>query len=341
MGDAIPSPKRAWVTLLTRESYLAGAILLAYSLHKNLSAYPLLILYTPSFPSFILPTLFLECSLTNTILLPTTSLQPEATAGGKLIAERFRDTWTKLRVFELVDWDRLCFLDADMLVFRNMDELFEFELKEGWIAANHVCVCNLDGDEWAPGDWVKENCAYTGLEHPIALSRPCEVPRKGEGKETNSLLNSGIFLFEPNEGLWKDMMRFLERETEMLKGFLFPDQDFLTEFFRGRWRSVGWQYNALKTWRYWHPEMWRDEEVRNLHYIVDKPWNKRVGRDGKAGYLGNDGVTHRWWWEEFERWEAERELGGEMEILALVRAHVAKPLDAEDEEKKNETRKNT
>jgi inositol 3-alpha-galactosyltransferase len=31
---------------------------------------------------------------------------------------------------------------------------------------------------------------------------------------------------------------------------MFPDRDFLTEFFKGRWISVGWQYNALKTMHY-------------------------------------------------------------------------------------------
>jgi hypothetical protein len=40
--------------------------------------------------------------------------------------------------------------------------------------------------------------------------------------------------------------------------------DFLADFFEGRWASVGWQCNALKTMRYWHPDMciqgWRGEK---------------------------------------------------------------------------------
>ena len=100
---------------------------------------------------------------------------------------------------------------------------------------------------------------------------------------------------------------------------MFPDQDFLAEFFRGKWQAVGYQYNALKTMRYWHPEMWRDEEIRNLHYIVDKPWSKRVGDDGIAGYLGRDGATHQWWWDEYENWENERERAGETAVLDVMR----------------------
>jgi hypothetical protein len=33
-----------------------------------------------------------------------------------------------------------------------------------------------------------------------------------------------------------------------------------------------------------------DGEVRNLHYIVDKPWSRRIGSDGIAGHLGKDGL---------------------------------------------------
>ena len=47
--------------------------------------------------------------------------------------------------------------------------------------------------------------------------------------------------------------------------------------------------------RYIHPDMWRDEEVVCLHYIVDKPWAGRVGLDGVAGFKGKDGVTHTWY----------------------------------------------
>lgn len=322
------SSNRAWVTLLTRESYLPGAVLLAHSLHKQNSKYPLIILYTPTLPKSMLPALARECKLTNASLRPTSMLQPRGET--TLIAERFKDTWTKLRVFELVTYERICFLDADMLVLRNMDEIFDVEFPDDgswWLAASHVCVCNLDNDSWAPADWKKENCAFGGSSHPTALTHPPAARKTG----THSLLNGGLFVFAPSQELWGALLEFLN-SSPLVSGFMFPDQDLLAEFFRGRWLSVGWQYNALKTWRYWHPEFWQDGEVRNLHYIVDKPWARRVGRDGKAGYLGKDGVTHGWWWREFAGWVEERRRGGggnggggdqrEVSILELVGALV-------------------
>jgi lipopolysaccharide biosynthesis glycosyltransferase len=104
-----------------------------------------------------------------------------------------------------------------------------------------------------------------------------------------------MFILSPFEQQWNNILRFLGTD-ERVKSYLFPDQDFLTDFFEARWKSVGWKYNALKTMRYWHQHMWDDEKVNNVHYIVDKPWSKRVGSDGVAGYLGKDEVTHRWWW---------------------------------------------
>lgn len=215
-----------------------------------------------------------------------------------------------------------------MIIRKNMDEIFDVELPRDWIAANHACVCNLDKDPWAPDDWVKENCGYTPTKHPEALTNPTQVTPESRG--TYHLLNSGMFLYYPSEELWGNMIEFFNT-TPKLADFKFPDQDFLAEFFYNKWKSVGWQYNALKTMRYWHPDMWRDEEVSCLHYIVDKPWAKR-NVDGVAGYLGRDGETHSWWWQEFENWEKAREANGDKEVLETVRKYAARPLGQEGEE---------
>ena len=122
-----------------------------------------------------------------------------------------------------------------------------------------------------------------------------------------------------------------------LSSYMFPDQDFLAEFFRDKWLALGWQFNALKTMRYWHENIWRDDEVRALHYIVDKPWTKRIAADGLAGYLGNDAVTHGWWWEIWAQWEVERK--EEQELLTLMEELVAGKLDEEGERRQEEEHK--
>ena len=140
--------KKCWATLLTRPSYLPGVILLHYSLQKHSSQYPLLVLITPSLPQSCIAVLD-ALGIQHQTIEP---LYPNQEV--RLVASRFEDVWTKLRVFELVEYEAVVLLDADMLVRRNIDELFIVRLPStDWIAASHACLCNSVGRSWAPDDW--------------------------------------------------------------------------------------------------------------------------------------------------------------------------------------------
>ncbi|QDS71582.1 hypothetical protein FKW77_006073 [Venturia effusa] len=318
-------PNYAYTTLITRASYLAGVIILAHTLKKHGSRYPLVVLYTSTLSPNAVRALELEASKSNLVLRKCEPLLPRKEIKTLLIAKRFEDTWTKLRVFELTDYDTVCYLDADIAVYRPIDQIFDFvsSLPSDWLAANHTCVCNLDNDSWAPSDWTPQNCAYNAVSHPTALTNP--TPITPSSPATHHLINGGMFIFHPSSELWKSMLEIFNT-TEKLSTYQFPDQDFLADYFRDRLMPMPWQFNAIKTMRNWHTNIWRDDEVVCLHYIVDKPWVKRVAEDGIAGYKGLDGETHRWWWDNFDEWEAMRKSAGDEEVLELVRGFVAGPL---------------
>ena len=321
--------RNAYATIITAPSYIAGVVILAYTLRKAGSIYPLVVLYTNKFPEASVAAIAAQADEYNIILRRTETLLPKHYDEKHLIAERFADTWTKLRVFELFDFDLVCQLDSDMIVLKDMDQIFSHALHGGdWLIANHACVCNIDKDPWAPQEWTPENCAYSLVQHPKALTEPTQP--KATSITTHHSLNSGMFLFRPSSQLWDRMMTYFDTcpDLEKLK---FPDQDFLSDFFHNKWTAVGWQYNALKTMRYTHPSMWRDGEVRCLHYIVDKPWTKRIGSDGIAGYQGQDGETHRWWWDEYAAWRSEQQELGAGEVTEEVEKYIAKPLGQEAE----------
>lgn len=299
--------KCCWVTLVTKASYLPGAIILAYSLSVQRSKYPLVVLVTPSLPKSSLHALKSEALRNPTLhIREIEHLRLPLSQKTTLIAQRFEDTWTKLRVFELTSFDTCIFLDGDIAIYRNMDELFDLQLpSHEWIAACHSCVCNLDHDSWAASNWTRKNCAYTPLSHPSALDNAIPTPTDDGPPHTHALLNGGVFLFHPSPGLWSRIIKFFHTSPE-LSTFLFPDQDFLAAFFVHKWIPLSWRYNAIKTMRQWHTNIWRDDEVKALHYIVDKPWARRIASDGIAGHLGRDGVTHSWWWNNYQRWRDER-----------------------------------
>jgi hypothetical protein len=124
--------RRAWVTLLTRPSYLPGVLVLHYSLQRVKSAYPLIVLITPTLPSSSVAAMR-ALGIQVEQVEPLRPLVPVS-----IVAERFADTWDKLRAFGL-DLDRAVMIDGDMLLLQNMDDLFDMELPADGtgIAANH------------------------------------------------------------------------------------------------------------------------------------------------------------------------------------------------------------
>lgn len=305
-GDT-KSEKCCYVTFITSPQYFPGAIVLAHSLIKHSSAYPLLIQYTSSLGKECIAACELEASRTSGRIIPqqVDLLLPRAGQENTgSVAERFKDTFTKLRAFQLYEhgYTTVCFLDADVAIFNEApDAVFDTVLPgSDWIGANHACVCNLDNDTWAPKEWWKGNCAYSAITGPDGVASKISE----QSRSTYHLLNSGMFLFHPSEKLWNDMLDFFNT-TDSLKSYQFPDQDFLKDFFHSRWKPMSWKFNALKTMRYWHPVMWSDEEVVVVHYIVDKPWERQVNEKGVAGHLGRDGVTHSWWWILYNEWKEE------------------------------------
>ena len=97
---------------------------------------------------------------------------------------------------------------------------------------------------------------------------------------------------------------------------LFDDQDILAVFYKGRWKPLPWCYNALKTLRRIHQPLWRDEEVRCLHYILGvKPWQTKVVDEWER-------EMHQWWWDRYNLLVDRLSRGDEM-TLELVKANVA------------------
>ncbi|KAL8290092.1 hypothetical protein RQP46_003031 [Phenoliferia psychrophenolica] len=273
------TPTKAWVTLLTRTSYLAGCLVLHASLQRHKSAYPLVVFATKELPveaREVLQSFGIEVH-------DIEFLEPRENNKVELAEHdhRFADTWTKLRCFELTQYERVVMLDSDMLVLQNMDELMTMDLPPDSIAAAHACTCNPRGLTHYPTEWIPENCAHTEAK----LTKPL-LPTSFT-KKTHHLLNSGLVVLHPSNETFKRLTDTLH-EDPIVKTFQFPDQDLLAHVFKGKFMPLSYIYNALKTLKFCHEAMWRDADVKNVHYILDKPWSKRV----EAG--DPNAETHSW-----------------------------------------------
>ena len=275
-GAAPETGGRAWVTLLTDAGYLVGSRTLAASLARVGSAHPLVVMVTTDIDAAGRAALVeAGCEVRD-----VRQVAPDGGLEQHYANPRFAQVWTKLAVWGLTDLERVVFLDADMLVVAGMDELFDLALADGEIAACHACRCNPNRIASYPASWTPANCFYThcrGLEHTEQLD------------VVDNHLNGGFLVLRPDAAVLADMLERLAG-IEDLSRYQFAEQDFLNEYFEGRWRPQPWVYNALKTLPHQHPGLWDDAAVKNIHFIIDKPWDKRP--DPEDRYYPLD---RRWW----------------------------------------------
>jgi alpha-N-acetylglucosamine transferase len=244
---------------------------------------------------------------------------------------RFHDTWTKLQVFGVPGYDRLVLIDADTIMLRGMDELFDLPLAEDEIAAAPACTCNPFKFAHYPPDWVPANCSLSRQPRPTTLDNvPQPTP---DAPRTAHLLNSGVVVLRPSTGLMETLVTHLNT-SPTLADVQFPDQDVLADVFRGKWRVLPWWANSLKTERAVHKNIWEDSEVRLLHYILDKPWDRRPATSTAAAVANaptdqlppalitavrkaspQESMTdydelHSWWWAVYDQLIAEIKADG-------------------------------
>ena len=54
--------------------------------------------------------------------------------------ERFKNIFTKLKIFELIQFDKILFLDTDMYVLKNLDHIFEINTPAGMIINSNLNI---------------------------------------------------------------------------------------------------------------------------------------------------------------------------------------------------------
>ncbi|SRR6266498_788009 len=155
--------RKAWVTLVTERSYLKGLQCLARSLKRVQTAYPLMVFHpdTSIDPSTDQPKERTSLTAEDLELMSKEGCKLKAIERIHSINKRkeylwdyYRDVWTKLRAWDLEEeYDRVVFLDADMLVLKNIDHLMDMSLPKSFLSAANACTCNPRKKPDYPKDW--------------------------------------------------------------------------------------------------------------------------------------------------------------------------------------------
>lgn len=249
---------QAWITLLTQPDYLTGVQTLHKSLLNSGTAYPLVVMVTEN----IEPAICRRLKDDGCDVIAVAPLNPQQDLAHHYASARFAEVWTKLRAWQQTHYQRLVFLDADMLVLRNMDELFTLDLPANGIAACHACRCNPNQIASYPKSWVPENCYYSWQDR----QQPAPA-------HLDAYFNAGFLVLTPDDETFRQLEMNIAAIRD-LSQYQFSEQDLLNEFFAGRWKTLPYIYNALKTLSVQHAKTWDIDEVKNLHYILAKPWER-------------------------------------------------------------------
>ncbi len=132
-------PKQAYVTLVTNADYAMGALALVRSLRLTGADADLVVMHTGGTPAEALePLAALGALLVPAELLPTSDAFNERhqrarlhanapfTKGNKPAFHTPLDNFAKLRLWQLTEYERVVFIDADAVVVRNIDRLFGY-----------------------------------------------------------------------------------------------------------------------------------------------------------------------------------------------------------------------
>ncbi|KAG7107000.1 hypothetical protein HYQ44_013566 [Verticillium longisporum] len=302
-GKRAVDSDKVFTVLITNSAYLSGLFTLNYSLRQVKSQYPLVALYTDTLDDAAHAALDRRGIAKQRIdyLLPTK---------GKDYSNdpRFYDCWSKLTPFSLTQYSRVVQLDADMLVRQNIDDLMTLPLDPPEIAAQgntvtapstrvfaagHACVCNPLKKPHYPKDWIPSHCAFTTQHGARAEAQTVAPPPNASPL---GYMNGGLQVVNPSNDIYAQIVAYMETDAANMD---FADQSLLSDLFRGRWVSLPYVYNALKTlrWPGVHDAIWSDDDVKVVHYILaPKPWDERA-QDGTWTNAGRpeDQETHQWW----------------------------------------------
>lgn len=148
------SEKYAYVTVLTTDTYLIGVLALKECLNRVKSKYKLVVLINNSINEKtikIMKNFNIEIIKINSVEIPQRIMTKNAGTN----YNRWSNTFDKLRVFGLIQFDKIIYLDSDMYIRKNIDHLFEAENMSA-VIDRHYCTIDSNYMELTSGILVIE-----------------------------------------------------------------------------------------------------------------------------------------------------------------------------------------
>ncbi|KAL4324670.1 hypothetical protein GQ457_11G010870 [Hibiscus cannabinus] len=271
---AIP-PKRAYVTFLAGDGdYVKGVVGLAKGLRKVKSKYPLVVALLPDVPEDHRKILVEQ----GCILKEIEPVYPPENQTQFAMAY-YVINYSKLRIWEFVEYSKMIYLDGDIQVFENIDHLFDME--DGYFYAVMDCFCEKT---WSHTPQYKIGYCQ---QCPDKVHWPSEL-----GPKPPLYFNAGMFVYEPSLSVYKDLLTTLK----VTPPTPFAEQDYLNMFFRDKYRPIPPIYNLVMAMLWRHPDNIEIEKAKVVHYCAagSKPW-RYTGKEQNMDREDIKMLVAKWW----------------------------------------------
>ncbi|GLT53381.1 hypothetical protein SLA2020_266550 [Shorea laevis] len=143
---------------------------------------------------------------------------------------------------QFVEYSKMIYLDGDIQVYENIDNLFY--LPDGQFYAVMDCFCQQLGYWKQCPDKVK---------WPPELGRPPSV-----------YFNAGMFVFEPSLSTYQDLLKTLK----VTPPTPFAEQDFLNMYLRDSYQPIPALHNLLVRMLWRHPEEVDLDKVKVINFCA-------------------------------------------------------------------------
>ena len=131
--------RKAYITSLSTENYLIGVLALKECLNRVNAKYPLYVVVNDSISENALAKL--QVKDINIIKKVSIKIPEEVKKrNDEKLLSRWSNTFDKLLVFGLTEFDKIVYLDSDMYIRKNIDELFDRPNMSAAIDRKNCCI---------------------------------------------------------------------------------------------------------------------------------------------------------------------------------------------------------
>ena len=268
MVDSQGNRLYAYVTLIMMgDSYIPGAITLAQSLINLNSQADKVVLVTPDVSDEgkkILNKFFDRVIEVNYVNIRNwrTKIQTQR--------KYLELVFTKFHLFNLTQYKKVILIDADALVLKHPDHIFTLNAPAGCfiVKKEYFVYYDQSGNYVNPPDtgieWYNKYCS----QFPHGKLIPKKFTDDLYKNFTNNGVAGGLMLLEPKVGEFDDILRDVSKgkmKFLLEHRFVWPEQQYLTLRYSGKWTSVNPRFFGLQGYPDW-------TVLFGLQYGGDKPF---------------------------------------------------------------------